>query len=76
MSSIERLRRCMCIYYNIIHCECVGVCVQGCVGVGEWVHRFCAEKCTGRLSAKLQLLSLQLVACTGIGTLLVVPLYS
>ena len=47
----------------------MGVWVYGCVGVAEWVHRFCAEKCIGRLSAKLQLLSLQLVACTGMGTI-------
>ena len=40
----------------------MGVWVYGCVGVAEWVHRFCNEKCIGRLSAKLQLLSLQLVA--------------
>ena len=55
------------------------ICVSGCgyVHMGVWVNIgppvVYAEKCIGRLSTKLQLLSLQLVLCTGMGTIACTP---
>ena len=69
-------------------CVCVHVCGCVWVGVGvwvwvwvhmdvwvhiEWIHKVCTEKCIGRFSTKLQLLSLQLVPCTGMGTIACTP---
>ena len=45
--------------------------IYGCMGV--WVHTISVKKCIGGLSTELQLLSLQLVLCTGMGTIAGTP---